>query len=192
MNDFELYFKLGWEHIMSIAALDHLLFITTLTSIYLLLDWKKVLILITAFTLGHTLTLFLSVLDFIQFNKNVVEFLIPLTIVITAIVNFFPSKWRGHSQKIKYLIALSFGLIHGMGFANSIRWMMASSQHLLIPLASFNIGIEVAQALVVVLVLFIGTLLIEKFRIKSKWRINLISGTAGLIALMMCLQRLPL
>jgi len=192
MNDFELYFKLGWEHIMSIAALDHLLFITTLTSIYLLLDWKKVLILITAFTFGHTLTLFLSVLDFIQFNKNVVEFLIPLTIVITAIVNFFPSKWGGHSQKIKYLIALSFGLIHGMGFANSIRWMMASSQHLLIPLASFNIGIEVAQAIVVLFVLLIGTLLIEKMGIKKKWWIAIISGTAGLIALMMCLQRLPL
>ncbi len=192
MNDFELYFQLGWEHIMSIDALDHLLFIATLTSIYLLLDWKKVLILITAFTIGHTLTLFLSVLEVIQFNKYAVEFLIPLTIVLTSCTNLFSSKWLLHTQKIKYLIALSFGLIHGMGFANSIRWMMASSQHLLIPLASFNIGIEVAQAIVVLFVLLIGTLLIEKMGIKKKWWIAIISGTTGIIALMMCLQRLPL
>ena len=89
MNDLAFYFKEGWHHIISLNALDHQLFIVALSAIYILKDWKKVLILITAFTVGHSVTLALSIYDVIRANENWVEFLIPNTIIITAIFNFF-------------------------------------------------------------------------------------------------------
>ena len=128
MSDFNFYFGLGWEHIMSWDALDHLLFIAALAAIYLLKDWKQVLILVTAFTLGHSLTLALSVMDVFRFPSNWVEFLIPCTIVVTAISNLFQKKFTTKSIRINYFLALFFGLIHGMGFANTIRFMLANDQ----------------------------------------------------------------
>ena len=128
MSDFNFYFGLGWEHIMSWDALDHLLFIAALAAIYLLKDWKQVLILVTAFTLGHSLTLALSVMDVFRFPSNWVEFLIACTIVVTAISNLFQKKFTPKSIRINYFLALFFGLIHGMGFANTIRFMLANDQ----------------------------------------------------------------
>src|SRR5215203_6971632 len=112
MSDFGFYFKLGWEHIISIEALDHQLFIAALAAIYLLKDWRQVLILVTAFTIGHSLTLALSVLDIIRIPAKLVEFLIPLTIVITAICNLFQTRFTPRSIRINYFLALFFGLIH--------------------------------------------------------------------------------
>ena len=197
MNEFLIYLQLGYQHITDINGYDHILFVIALCAIYRMSDWQKILYLVTAFTIGHSITLALAALELIEYSTDLIEFLIPVTIIVTCFANFFhrstesvlnPEKF----SRIRYLFAMMFGLIHGMGFANSIRWMMASSQHLLIPLASFNIGIEVAQAIVVLFVLLIGTLLIEKMGIKKKWWIAIISGTTGIIALMMCLQRLPL
>ena len=108
---FSFYFGWGWHHIMSWEALDHLLFITALAAIYLLKDWKQVLVLVTAFTIGHSLTLALSVLDIIRFPSNWVEFLIPCTIVVTAISNLFQKKFTPKSIRINYFLALFFGLI---------------------------------------------------------------------------------
>src|SRR4029079_13302525 len=105
MSDFGFYFKLGWEHIISIGALDHLLFIAALAAIYLLKDWKQVLVLVTAFTIGHSLTLALSVLDVIRFNTKWVEFLIPCTIIITALSNVFQKKFTAQSIRINYFLA---------------------------------------------------------------------------------------
>ena len=124
MQDVGFYFKLGWEHIISSNALDHQLFIAALAAIYIMKDWKQVLILVTAFTIGHSLTLALCVFDVIRFSSKWVEFLIPVTIVITAISNLFQKKFTPKSIRINYFLALAFGLIHGMGFANSIRFMM--------------------------------------------------------------------
>ena len=128
MSDFGFYFRLGWEHIISTNALDHQLFILALAAIYLLKDWKQVLILVTAFTIGHSITLALSVFDIIRFSSKWVEFLIPCTIVFTATANLFQKKFTPKSVRINYILALLFGLIHGMGFANSIRFMLASDQ----------------------------------------------------------------
>src|SRR5258708_35960738 len=119
MRDFGFYFGLGWEHIISQNALDHQLFIAALAAIYLLKDWKQVLVLVTAFTIGHSLTLALSVLDIIRFNTKWVEFLIPCTIIITAISNLFQKKFTTQSIRINYFLALAFGLIHVMDFANT-------------------------------------------------------------------------
>ncbi|SRR5690606_3164429 len=181
MTDFGFYFKLGWEHIISTDALDHQLFIAALAAIYLLRDWKQVLILVTAFTIGHSLTLALSVLDIVRFPANIVEFLIPLTIVITAISNLFQHKFTKKSVRINYFLALFFGLIHGMGFANYIRFMLASDQSLGWSLFGFNVGLEVGQIVVVLVLLLIAHLVVNVFRAnRREWVIFLSAAVFGL------------
>src|ERR1700710_798265 len=112
MSDFAFYFKLGWEHIISKDALDHQLFILALACVYTITDIRRVLILVTAFTIGHSLTLALSVYDIIRFSTKWVEFLIPCTIFITALNNIFQMRSVVKGAKINYYLALSFGLIH--------------------------------------------------------------------------------
>ena len=111
-------------------ALDHQLFILALAAIYVIKEWKQVLILVTAFTIGHSVTLFLSVKEIVTINSKWVEFLIPCTIVFTAITNLFQKKFTPKTIRINYFLALFFGLIHGLGFANTIRLALASDQSL--------------------------------------------------------------
>src|SRR5216117_113660 len=106
MTDFGLYFQIGWQHIIDTNALDHQLFILSLAAIYLLKEWKQVLVLVTAFTIGHSLTLALSVLNVIHFPSNWIEFLIPCTIVLTAISNLFQKNFTPRSIRINYFLAL--------------------------------------------------------------------------------------
>ncbi len=192
MSDFNFYFGLGWEHIMSWDALDHLLFIAALAAIYLLKDWKQVLILVTAFTIGHSLTLALSVLDVIRFPSNWVEFLIPCTIVITAISNLFQKQFTPKSIRINYFLALFFGLIHGLGFANTIRFMLAKDQSLGMGLFGFNVGLEVGQIVVVGTLLLITQALISSFRINRREWVIFLSAAIFSLALKMSLERLPI
>ena len=189
MSDFKFYFGLGWEHILSWEALDHLLFITVLATIYVLKDWKQVLILVTAFTIGHSVTLVLSVLDIIRFPSNWVEFLIPCTIVITAISNLFQKKFTPKSIRINYFLALFFGLIHGMGFANTIRFMLAKDQSMGWGMFGFNIGLEAGQIIVVSIILFISFIFMNLLKInRREWVIFLSAGIFSL-ALKMTLER---
>src|ERR1700709_698475 len=153
MSDFGFYFKMGWQHIISAYALDHQLFILALACVYPSRDIKKVLILVTAFTIGHSLTLALSVYDAIRFPSKWVEFLIPCTIFITALNNIFQVDREGKSAKINYYLALCFGLIHGMGFANAIRIMLAKDQTIALGLFGFNIGLEAGQIFCVAIIL---------------------------------------
>ena len=191
MSDFGFYFKLGWEHIISIGALDHQLFILALAAIYLLKDWKQVLILVTAFTIGHSITLALSVFDIIRLPSKWIEFLIPCTIVITAIINLFQKSFTPRSVRINYFLALFFGLIHGMGFANSIRFMLASDQSIGWGLFGFNVGLEVGQIAVVLGILLFSTILIALFKVNRRdWVIFASAGVFGL-ALKMALERMP-
>jgi hypothetical protein len=192
MSDFNFYFGLGWEHIMSWDALDHLLFIAALAAIYLLKDWKQVLILVTAFTIGHSLTLVLSVLDVIRFPSNWVEFLIPCTIVITAISNLFQKQFTPRSIRINYFLALFFGLIHGLGFANTIRFMLAKDQSLGMGLFGFNVGLEVGQIVVVGTLLLITQALINIFKINRREWVIFLSAAIFSLALKMSLERLPI
>ena len=191
MGDFGFYFGLGWEHIISADALDHQLFIAAIAAIYLLSDWKQVLILVTAFTIGHSLTLALSVMDIVRFPTNWVEFLIPVTIVITAFSNLFQKKFTPRSIRINYFLALFFGLIHGMGFANTLRVMLARDQNLGWSLFGFNVGLEVGQIVVVLILLLIAQVVVNLFRVQRKdWVLFLSSGVFAL-ALKIALVRIP-
>lgn len=191
MQDFGFYFGLGWEHIISADALDHQLFIAALAAIYVLKDWKQVLILVTAFTIGHSLTLALSVLDVIRFNTKWVEFLIPLTIVITALTNLFQKKFTPKSIRINYFLALFFGLIHGMGFANSIRFMMASDQNLGWSLFGFNVGLEAGQIVVVVVLLLLTHFITQLLKVNRREWVIFLSAAVFSLSLKMVLERLP-
>ena len=191
MQDFLFYLQLGWEHIISKDALDHQLFILALIAIFSFRDWKKVLILVTAFTIGHSLTLVLSALDVFRFPSDWVEFLIPCTIVFTALDNIIFSKNEKKLIQLNYYLALLFGLIHGMGFANSVRMMLASEQDITLPLFGFNVGLELGQIIVVAIALFIHYIFSEVLKLSNKIWIYIISVPIFVFALKMALERIP-
>lgn len=189
MNDLAFYFQEGWHHIISLDALDHQLFILALAAIYLIKDWKQVLVLVTAFTIGHSLTLALSVYDLIRINSNWVEFLIPCTIMITAVFNFFQKNFDRKSLRLNYFLALFFGLIHGMGFANTIRFMLASDQKIGWSLFGFNVGLEAGQIVVVSIILLLSYIIVNKLHLKRRWWVIALSSIAFCIALKMAVVR---
>lgn len=191
LQDFIFYFKLGWEHIISLNALDHQLFILALVAVYSYKNLKQVLILVTAFTIGHSLTLLLSVLDIIRFDSKYVEFLIPVTIVITAVSNFFKRNYSKKAVNINYILALGFGLIHGMGFANSIRMMLSKDGNLGWGLFGFNVGLEVGQVVIVAIVMLLTFILFNFTRIRRPSWVLFISAAVFSLALKMALERIP-
>ena len=146
------FFLSGWEHIVDINAYDHLLFVMTLCAAFKLKEWKQILIIITAFTIGHSGTLILSAFDIIPTNPKLIDLLIPFTIMLTAIANVinYDKNRKFSDTKIKYLIALVFGLIHGLAFASNFKFMLFSD-NILMPLFLFNIGIEAGQLFIVLL-----------------------------------------
>ena len=193
MNDIN-YFEEGWFHIMSLDALDHQLFIISLAALFLLKDWRRVLVLVTAFTIGHSLTLALSAYDIIRISTAWVEFLIPITIVITALYDLTYtnlSKIEKRNINFNYIIALSFGLIHGMGFANSIRMMLASDQRIGMPLLSFNLGLEAGQIVLILLILLAAQLIVVNMKIPRKYWIILLSVIPLVLSFKMALERIP-
>lgn len=191
MNDFSFYFKIGWQHIINIEALDHILFIAALAAIYMLKDWKQVLILVTAFTIGHTITLVLGTKQWIEVNSNLVEFLIPCTIVVTAVSNLFQKNFTSRSIRVNYFLALFFGLIHGLAFANTLRMILASDQSFALSMASFSLGLELGQVLIVFCILLLSQLFIGVMKVERKhWVIFLSAAVFGL-ALEMAFQRWP-
>jgi len=193
MSIFELYFKLGLQHIADLKGYDHILFILTLCVVYRLVEWKKVLILVTAFTLGHSLTLALATLDLVRVNSDLIEFLIPLTIFLTAMVNVFTGKKKVSALQhiLKYCAALFFGLIHGLGFSNYLRSLLGSEKGLALPLFSFNMGIEVGQLLIVVSIILLTMLVVEVLKFpRREW--NLLLSGAGLgVSLVLMIERFP-
>ena len=191
MKDFIFYFKIGWFHIISPDATDHLFFIAVLAIIYAVADWKKVLVLVTAFTVGHALTLFMSVLNLISVKSEVVEFLIPCTIMVTAMMNLLLQRKQGRSHSIQYAIALGFGLIHGLGYANYIRMILSADQQLVWGLFSFNIGLEAGQIVVVSLVLFMVWMASKAHANAHKHLIRLLSLAVLCFSILMVIERFP-
>ena len=191
MGDFGFYFRLGWEHIMSLDAMDHILFVLVLAAIYLLRDWKQVLLLVTAFTIGHSITLALSTLNIIQISNGLVEFLIPCTIVITAIANLFQKGLTKRGVQLNYFLALFFGLIHGLGFANTLRFMLAQEGSLGWALFGFNIGLEAGQLVIVMLILLIAQLVVGTFKVARRDWVLFVSAAVFSLALSMALERIP-
>lgn len=190
MGDFIFYFRIGWDHIMTIEALDHILFIAALAAIYILRDWKQVLILITAFTLGHTITLLLSAKNIVEVDSNLVEILIPFTIVITAVSNLFQKNFSPRTVRINYFLALFFGLIHGLAFANTLKMILASDQNFALAMFSFSLGLELGQILTVILILFLGQFFIGLLKINRREWVIFISALVFGLALKMSLERL--
>lgn len=191
MSDFIFYFSLGWQHIISADALDHQLFVLALASVFPFKDIRQVLILVTAFTIGHSLTLVLSVLDVIRFPSKWVEFLIPCTIFITAINNLVQIDSRKANRRINYYLALFFGLIHGMGFANAIRIMLASDQHLGWGLFGFNVGLEAGQIFVVIVILLLALFSLDLLKIKRRDWVFFISSGVFALSVKMAIERWP-
>ena len=192
MDDFSFYFKIGWGHIINKEALDHIFFIAALAAIYTIKDWKQVLILVTAFTIGHTITLALSTLRIVEVPSKWVEFLIPCTIVFTAISNLFVKNFTPKSIRINYFLALFFGLIHGLAFANILRMIIAEDQSFALSMFSFSVGLELGQILIVLILLVFSYLFINILKISRREWVIFISAAVFALALEMVFQRLPL
>lgn len=188
---FWVYAKLGFQHITDLAGYDHMLFLLALIASFRPSEWKKVLVLITAFTVGHSITLALAALDIVRIDSSMVEFLIPVTIVITAILNLIrPEKTSRSAIWLEYMLALGFGLIHGLGFSNYLRALLMDE--LLVPLLSFNIGLEAGQILVVGSIIGIYYIITLTTNVKHKWWNIALSLIAGGISLFLAAQRIPL
>lgn len=178
--EFVLYLELGYEHILDIKAYDHILFVLSLCAMYQLKDWKKLLILVSAFTIGHSLTLALTSLKMIIISSQLVEFLIPITIIISCIFNFF-EKENNFLNKAKYILILLFGFIHGMGFANYLQALLGDEESILMPILSFNVGLEFGQILIVFFTLLFSELLIRYLKVpKYEWNLVFSSIIIGL------------
>jgi hypothetical protein len=184
---FPTYFQLGFEHITDINGYDHMLFLLALCAAYVYSDWKKILVLVTAFTLGHSITLALAVLNILPVNATWIEFLIPVTIVATAAKNL--SAKHEKAAIVTYLMALGFGLIHGMGFSNYLRSLLGDE--LVMPLFAFNVGLEIGQLLVVAVIFLIQFALINTISVKHKHWNLVVSLVAGGISLLLAAQRIP-
>ncbi|WP_143307891.1 HupE/UreJ family protein [Chitinophaga vietnamensis] len=184
----DLYFQLGWQHIVNWDAYDHILFIIALCAIYVLRDWRKVLVLVTAFTIGHSITLALSVLNVIHIPGELVEFLIPVTICVTAMSNILRKDDEPQHLQLNYFYALFFGLIHGLGFSNYLKSMLGSQTNIIKPLLGFNIGLEAGQILIVTIVLLISGITVNISHARRRdWNMFLSSAAFG-AAFIMVLQ----
>jgi len=194
MSTFHLYLNLGLGHIADFKGYDHILFIITLIAVYQIQHWKKILILVTAFTIGHSLTLVLATLDLVRAPIKWVEFLIPVTIFLTAIGNILQKKttYSIRHHIYKYALALFFGLIHGLGFSTYLRSILSGEGHLVFPVFSFNVGIELGQLLIVSIFLTIGVLFMRFLKVNPReW--NLFFSGAGFgVSLILMFERFPL
>ena len=193
MSLFELYFKLGLSHIADLKGYDHILFILVLCAVYSLSAWKRVLILVTAFTIGHSLTLALATLGLVRINNDLIEFLIPLTIFLTALANIISGKKNVTRalHYMKYTAALFFGLIHGLGFSNYLRSLLGSEKGLVLPLFSFNLGIEAGQILIVASIMLVTMVLVDVLKYsRYDWHV-LLSGAGLGVSLVLMIERIP-
>lgn len=189
MSEFGLYFTLGQEHILDYAnGYDHILFVLALCAVYLVRDWKKILILVTAFTIGHSITLALATLQLVTVDPAFIEFLIPLTIFITAASNLFKKEETQSTGKVQinYIFALLFGLIHGLGFSNYLRAILGKNQSILSQLLAFNLGLEFGQIIVVAIFLAICFLVVDVLKANRRdWKMVLSSAIAGIAIILM-------
>lgn len=190
MSAFSNYLKLGYEHIVSYQALDHILFIVVLMAVFQLKNWVRIIYAVTWFTLGHSLTLTFSAFEFVEIDKSLIEFLIPATILLTALLNLTKA---GQNQKGvgKYWLAGIFGLIHGLGFSNYYEMLVLGEGKYWQALLPFNLGIELGQ-LLVVLVMLILMILYQYILNKKHREWNLFLSGAGFgLSLLMCLESWP-
>ena len=186
-----MYINLGFQHISDLAGYDHILFLLALCAVYSIDQWRRLFILVTAFTVGHSITLALSSFGLVVIPSHIIEFLIPVTILITAIRNVAvpasdqltddQGNMTGH-----YLVALCFGFIHGMGFSNYFRALMMDSSSITIPLLGFNLGIEIGQLLVDSIIVIVASLVVKFAQVKHRdWNLFISGAAAGISLVLM-------
>lgn len=185
MSEFLLYFKIGLNHVLDINGYDHVLFLIALTVPYAFKDWKRVLLLVTLFTVGHTLALILSVYEIVIIKASLVEFLIPITILVTAAFHLFTAGKSGKNESITFVsfVTLFFGVIHGLGFSNYFKSILpGSATDKLLPLLEFALGIETAQIIVVIIVLLLSYIVQTFFRFsKRDWTLVMSAFVIGVV-----------
>lgn len=188
MSQFGMYFEIGREHILDWQAYDHILFLIALCAIYLLQDWKKVLILVTAFTIGHSITLALSTLNIVSVRSDLIEFLIPVTIFITAVSNLLrkQSALNPANLNMNYFFGMFFGLIHGLGFSNYLKSILGKEDSIVTPLLSFNLGLELGQIIIVLVFMTISFVFVNLFSVARRdWNLIISSAVAGISLMLM-------
>ena len=191
MNPIDMYIKLGFQHISDLAGYDHILFLLALCAVYSIDQWRRLFILVTAFTVGHSITLALSSFGWVVIPSHIIEFLIPVTILITAIRNVaVPASDQltddQGNMTAHYLVALCFGFIHGMGFSNYFRALMMDSSSITIPLLGFNLGIEIGQLLVVSIIVIVASLVVKFAQVKHRdWNLFISGAAAGISIVLM-------
>jgi hypothetical protein len=185
MSDFWIYFEVGMRHVLNIFSYDHVLFLIALSIPYVFKDWKKVLLLVSLFTLGHTLALFLSVYEIVVVKVDIIEFLIPITILITAFFHLFTvgKTVKNYSISVVGFITLFFGIIHGLGFATYFKSIIGGTRNSkLLPLLEFATGIEAAQIIVVLIALIVAYCVQTLFRFsKRDWTLMMSSFVIGVV-----------
>jgi len=189
MSEFQLYFGLGKDHILDYKnGYDHILFLVALCALYIGRDWKKILILVTAFTIGHSITLALSTLQIVNVKAELIEFLIPLTIFITASSNLFKNENNisDKPMQMNYFYASFFGLIHGLGFSNYLRSILGKNESIITQLFAFNLGLEFGQIIIVVLFMSVCFILVDLFGLNRRdWKMVISSAVAGIALILM-------
>lgn len=197
LSEFQVFLRLGFEHIADVRGYDHILFIVALCAGYEPKHWRKLLILVTAFTVGHSITLALATLRIIAINDALVEFLIPVTIFITGVLNILSSspETNGPAEKrrtrtLRYFLALGFGLIHGMGFSNLLRALLGEEEGIALPLFAFNVGLELGQICIVSAVLIMTFLVVGLARMRRHDWVLVLSGATAGVALTLMVERM--
>jgi len=189
MSEFALYFGLGKDHILDyVNGYDHILFVVALCALYLAEDWRKILVLVTAFTIGHSITLALSTLHIVSVKTELIEFLIPLTIFITAFSNLFRKEDQVTRRVVQtnYVYALFFGLIHGLGFSNYLKAILGKDTSIISQLLAFNLGLEFGQIIVVAIFLALGFISVDLAGVSRRdWKMVVSSAIAGIALILM-------
>ncbi|MFA9215187.1 MAG: HupE/UreJ family protein [Candidatus Methylacidiphilales bacterium] len=187
---FKSWLLIGIEHITDLNGNDHMLFLLALCCSYGLANWKKLLIIISAFTIGHCITLALSVTHFITINSNLVEFLIPITIIITCVVNLLHLYFKiCYNIVYNYALTICFGLIHGLGFSTLLKQILGKEDSIIFPLFSFNIGIEIGQIFIVFLAVWVQRFFMQLFNLKLQYFTFIVSIIIFIIAMQMAFNR---
>jgi len=190
MNTFDIYLRLGYEHILDVNGLDHILFVIALLAVYQPKSWLKMLAAVTFFTLGHSLTLTLSAFDLVDFDKTWIEFLIPVTIVMTSLYNL-SSRGQSQTGASKNYIAALFGLIHGLGFGNYYSMLTLGEINYWKALLPFNLGVEIGQIVVVIALLVLMVIFQIIINVRQQLWVLFVSGATFGISLLMCIENFP-
>jgi hypothetical protein len=196
-SEIAVYLRLGFEHIADVRGYDHILFLVALCAVYEPRRWRQVLILVTAFTVGHSVTLALATLRLIHLDDRLVEFLIPLTILTTAVLNIAGTRPGAdgfdetrRARRARYVMALGFGLIHGLGFSNFLRALLGAEANIALPLFAFNVGLELGQICIVLVILLVSFAMVRWVRMRRHDWILVMSGAAAGVALILMVERL--